>query len=67
VPLRQADNWFRGEVHTWFWWGDLRARKHLEGLRVDGRIILKWIFKKLDGKTWTGLIRLRRGIGDWLL
>jgi len=50
-----------GEMRTWFWWGDLRERKHLEDLRVDGSIILKWIFKKLDGKAWTGLIRLRRG------
>jgi hypothetical protein len=40
-----------GEVRTWFCWGDLRERKHLEGLRVDVRIILKWIFNKLDGKA----------------
>jgi len=44
--------------------GDIRERKHLEGLSVDGMIILKWIFKKLDGKAWTGLIRLRRGISE---
>ena len=35
-----------GEVHTGFWWGDLRERNHLEDPVVDGRIILKWIFKK---------------------
>jgi len=23
-----------------FWWGNLRVRDHLEGLGVDGRIIL---------------------------
>jgi hypothetical protein len=28
------------------WWGDLRERGHLENLGVDGRIILKLIFKK---------------------
>jgi hypothetical protein len=56
-----------GEVRTWFWWGDLRERKHLEVVSVDGRIILKRIFKKLDGKAWTGLIRLRRETVDGLL
>jgi hypothetical protein len=29
-----------------FWWGNLKERDHLEDLRVDGRIILKQIFKK---------------------
>jgi hypothetical protein len=28
------------------WWGDLRERDHLKDLDVDGRIILKLIFKK---------------------
>jgi hypothetical protein len=31
----------RREVHTWFWWGDLRETQHLEDLGIDGRIILK--------------------------
>jgi len=38
--------WGRGEVHTWFCCGNLRAKDHLEHLGLDGRVILKWIFKK---------------------
>jgi hypothetical protein len=46
--------WETGEVRTAFWWGDLRKIDHLEDLVVDGRIILKWILKKLGGDAWTG-------------
>jgi hypothetical protein len=28
--------------------GDVREGNHLEAVGVDGRIILKWIFKKWD-------------------
>jgi hypothetical protein len=37
------------EVDTGFWWGDLREGDHLGDPCADGRIILKWIFKKWDG------------------
>jgi len=41
--------WGKGEVHTGFWWGNLRVRDHLEAPGVGGNIILKWIFSKWDG------------------
>jgi len=46
-----------------FWCGNLRERNDLKDPGVDGRIILKWIFRKCDGRTWTGLSWLRIGTG----
>ena len=36
-------------MHTVYLWVKLTARDHLEDPGVDGRIILKWTFMKLDG------------------
>jgi len=33
-------------VYTGFWWGNLRERDHLGDPDIDGRIILRWIFRK---------------------
>jgi hypothetical protein len=37
---------------------------HLEDYGVDGMILLKYIFRKWNEKTWTGLLWLRIGAGD---
>jgi hypothetical protein len=51
------------EVHAGFWWRDLREGDHLEDPGIDGRIILKWFFKKWDGgMDW---IELAQGRDRW--
>jgi hypothetical protein len=40
--------WGRGGVGTGFWWENLRERDHWGDPGIDGRIILRRIFKKLD-------------------
>jgi len=41
----------------------LRERNHLVDPGVDGRIILRWIFRKWDLGIWTGSSWLRIGTG----
>jgi hypothetical protein len=55
--------WGRIEVCTGCWWGSLRERDHWGDQDVDGRIILGWIFRKLEGVVGTGWSRLRIGTG----
>ena len=43
------------------WWGNLGKRDHLENPSLDGRIILRWIFRKWDVGLWTGSSWLRIG------
>jgi len=52
--------WGTGEMRTGLWWGALMERKHFEGLCIDGRIILKRIFKNLyGGMDWIDLVQDR--------
>jgi len=48
--------WGTGEMHIGFWWEDLRESDNLEDLDVDGRRILKWIFKEWDGEAGNRLL-----------
>jgi hypothetical protein len=47
--------WGRGEAYTGFWWGNLSERDHSGDPDANGRIILRWIFRKWD------LVRM-----DWI-
>jgi hypothetical protein len=54
------DVWGRGEVHTGFWWGNLREIEKLEVSGIDGRIILRSVFRNWDGgMDWIDLAQ------DW--
>jgi hypothetical protein len=53
----------RREVYTGCWWGNLRERGHWGDPDIDGRIVLRWIFRKLEGVVGTGWSWLRIGTG----
>jgi hypothetical protein len=55
--------WREQRVHTGVWWGSLRERDHLGDPGVDGRLILRWIFRKWKVRVWTGSSWLRIGTG----
>jgi len=46
------------------WRGSLREKDHLEDPGANGRIILRWLFRKWDEEVWTGFICYRIGPGD---
>jgi hypothetical protein len=53
----------RGEAYSMFWWGKLRERDHLGDPDVNGRIILRRMFRNWDVTVWTGSSWLGIGTG----
>jgi hypothetical protein len=47
---RTCSTYWGETITTRFWWGNLKEGDFLEDTVVDGRIILKWIFEKWDGR-----------------
>jgi hypothetical protein len=45
----------RREMHP-IWWRNMKERDHVEDIRVDGKIILKCIFREWCEKVWTALL-----------
>jgi hypothetical protein len=54
----------RGEAYTEFWWVNLKEGDHLGDPGIDGKVILRWTFKKLDVGVWIGSSWLRLNTGD---
>jgi hypothetical protein len=52
----------RGVYRVWV--GKLEGKEHLQDPGVDGRIILRYIFRKWDVGAWTGSIWLMVGTGS---
>jgi len=50
-------------MHTGFRWGNFWKTGLLENPRINGRIILRWVFRKWDVGVWTISIWLRIGTG----
>jgi len=50
-----------GEVHTGFWWGDLRERDHLEDPDVDVENIIKMYLQEVGwgDMNWNDLAQDR--------
>jgi hypothetical protein len=50
----------RREMHP-VWWGNMTEGDHLEDIRVDGKIILKCIFREWCENVWTALLWSSKG------
>jgi hypothetical protein len=48
--------WWRGEAYVGFCWGTLDERVHFGDLVIEGKIVIRWIFKKWDVGVWTASV-----------
>jgi hypothetical protein len=50
-----------GELRREFWWGNMREKDRLVDLKVDGKIIVNWSFKKWyrEHENWFCIVRAR--------
>ena len=53
-------------MNTGFWWGNLGEIDHLGDPDINGRIILRWIFRNWDGVALAGSIWHSIGTGGGL-
>jgi hypothetical protein len=56
--------WETGEVHTEYWWGNLRDREHLEDLSVDGDNI-EMDLQGVGCEAWTDWFDLAQDRNRW--
>jgi hypothetical protein len=54
-------------VYIGFCWGNLKERVNLGDTGVDGKIMLRWIFRKRNVGVWTvsSWLRIGTGGGHW--
>jgi hypothetical protein len=64
--MGEACSTYEGEVHSRFWWGNMKDIDHLEDPGINWMKKLKWIFRKWNG-AWIELIWLCIGICNGLL
>ena len=55
--------WVRRRGRIGSRWGNRREKDHWGDIRVDGWIILGWIYRRWDVGMWTGLVWPRVGTG----